>query len=71
MGRINNDRKIHFAYEPEFIEWYKSCCESFKVECARIGAPTGFSSMNVAYVVYMQYILQVNTTYTPTPYQRN
>jgi len=60
MGKINLDRKIHFGYEDSFIKWYKDCSKNFKDECAAVGSTTGFSSMNVAYVLYYQFILMVN-----------
>lgn len=56
MGRIANERHVHFKYTPEFITHWKNQSEEFQTLCTNIGAPFGYSGQNVFLVFFVQYM---------------
>lgn len=55
MGKIANERHVHFHYAQIFIEHYREQTPALKQLCHDIGQPYGYSAMNVFYVFFFQY----------------
>ena len=55
MGRINNERKVHFFYGPKFIEHWNNQSEEFRELCNKIGKENGYSGQNIFYTYLYQY----------------
>ena len=68
MGRINNDRKIHFNYTPDFLYYWSLQTQELKDKCDEIGKPYGYSAMNVFYMWLIYYIYSLYTQYSFAPW---
>lgn len=70
MGRKNADRHISFNYDPKIVAIYDSQTEQFKTKCEELGAPYGYTGMNVFYTWYFWYMVKKLTGNTFTAWEK-
>ncbi len=69
MGRLANERHVHFIYFPDFIAHWNEQPAELKQLCNDIGEPYGYTGINVFYVYFVQYWTHIEAGIDRRAYQ--
>ena len=70
MGRLTNERKVHFNYSIPFLEVWQQQSQEMKNWCEALGQPYGYTGQNTFFVLMHLYLLEKYSEQPLTFYRR-